>query len=89
MQLPADMRVNGEDFMHLSVREGATELHLALLDFYARSFDLERVALRDESSRLPRGAVANLLAGPSARGLEAVLLIREDGSVEDLRARGD
>lgn len=72
--------------MHLSVREGGHHLHSALLDFYTRSFGLDRVILRDEGNLLPKPVVADCLAGPKSINLKEVLLVRADGVIEEFVA---
>jgi hypothetical protein len=89
MQIPGDLKINGEHFLHLTVREGGAALHSVLLEFYAQSFGLERAVLRDESGRLDRVILADLVGGASKAGLRAVLWIGADGVVEDIRSERD
>jgi hypothetical protein len=89
MQIPADLKINGEHFLHLTVREGGAALHSALLEFYAQSCGLERVVLRDEGGRLDRVVLADLVGGMPREGLRAVLRIGADGVVEDIRSKRD
>ncbi|MGL4321856.1 MAG: hypothetical protein ACRCS3_13430 [Paracoccaceae bacterium] len=89
MQIPADLKINDEHFLHLTVREGGAALHSALLEFYIQSFGLDRVVLRDEAGRLDRVVLADLVGGMPEGNLRAVLRIGADGVVEDIRAKRD
>jgi hypothetical protein len=89
MQIPADLMINGEHFLHLTVREGAAALHSALLEFYTQSCGLERVVLRDEGGRLDRVVLADLVGGMRHAELRTVLRIGADGVVEDIRSKHD
>ncbi|MGH1368580.1 MAG: hypothetical protein ACRBCL_08175 [Maritimibacter sp.] len=87
MEVPADMRVNGEDFVHINVLQGNDELHLALLDHYGRAFGLDRVILRDQQELLSKTPLENALQSEEFQKLNAILLIGPEGGVTDIRKK--
>lgn len=84
MELPSDLKVNGQFYMHLTVREGGAPLHLALLDFYHDSFGLDRVVLRDETNKLTKAELADYVGGAGKQKLENILIVRVDGIIEEI-----
>lgn len=85
MEIPADMRVNGEDFVHITVRQGNEELHLALLEHYEQVLGLDRVILRDEQKLLSKTAIANALRSEEVQKVDTILVIGPGGAISDIR----
>ncbi|WP_141134369.1 hypothetical protein [Jannaschia aquimarina] len=80
------MRVNDKPFLHLSIRTGTPRLHIALLEFYAETFNLERAVMRDEGAVLSKEALADMIGSRMVPGIKALILNRGDGTIEDIRS---